>query len=718
MTCPPEPLIHAYLGASLDEPSAVAFEQHLEDCPHCLRKVAAHQPADEEFNWLELLQHPYPETAIDNATATMSEIVGVTSFPPLLSDGGARYQFVRPVGSGGAGVVWEGQDLLLQRSVAIKLLRTEKSSLQETQRLLQEAAALGRLSHPHIVQVHEVQCQGTQPALIMEFVAGPTLAAALQGQPCSASFAARFAVQLADAMIHAHKHGVIHRDLKPSNILLQPLDGTQQTTGRLRPDPDRCTPKIADFGLAKILDQHSLTLSGQQLGTPSYMAPEQISAVSGSAGPPLDIYGLGAVLYELLTGRPPFTSSDPALTMAMILRDEPVAPSTLVRGTPRDLETICLKCLAKKPIDRYASATALHADLVAFLEHRPIIARPVSRPARLMRWVGRHRFESASIGIIASLLMGLSVGALQYAAIAKQTSEAQQKASAAELGRVRDRESRNKQLRLKFIELLQTHKRVLAAVGDRNSQRVPEADVLGPELALAAARVSSDYLSLLEQNLKYGEHPDENELWAVIESLDIAHTAGISEELDSQLVLFEKNLPQYVATIPLEIQRLELLIRLKNIRARHEGLRLRYSECGTCYMQMADLIQRQVELLKAENADYRPRLSVMVSMLQNARSAFAAGGLLTDALDAVRLAERSCNEMILTEPKNDDWMLRWLECRWRQAELLPPAEAAKLIEGALQQLRQHQWRSPEGRQQADSLKDALSAFQASLPAAL
>lgn len=337
MTCPSVSLIPAYLSARLDVPDACRFEQHIEECAECLRAMAAHDSEDEDFQWLELLKNPSDEMASKNFSVTSSAFAGTAGLPPLLSDGGARYQFVRPIGSGGAGVVWESRDVLLQRSVAIKLLRTEIARLHESQRLLQEAAALGRLSHPNIVRVYEVQCHATQPALIMEFVSGPTLAAALQGQPYSASDAARFVVQLADALIHAHEHDVIHRDLKPSNILLQPSDETEPPVSRLRPAPDHYTPKIADFGLAKLLDRHSLTLSGQQLGTPSYMAPEQVTAVPGSVGPLLDLYGLGAVLYELLTGRPPFTSSDSALTMAMILRDEPVRPAALVPGTPRDL---------------------------------------------------------------------------------------------------------------------------------------------------------------------------------------------------------------------------------------------------------------------------------------------------------------------------------------------------------------------------------------------
>lgn len=690
------------------------FEQHLEDCPECLQKIAADDFADEDCEWLELLKNPHPETNSSLNRGLSSHQADSSGIPPSLNDSGARYQFVRPIGSGGAGVVWEGWDQLLQRAVAIKLLRATEAGLQETQRLLQEATALGRLSHPHIVRVHEVQFQSAQPALIMEYIAGPTLAAALHGQPCSAAVAARIAAQMAEALTHAHEHGVIHRDLKPSNVLLQPTEGTQPAAGRTRIELENYLPKIADFGLAKLLDQHSLTLSGQQLGTPSYMAPEQISAVPGSVGPSLDIYGLGAVLYELLTGRPPFTSSDPALTMAMILRDAPVPPTTLIRGTPRDLETICLKCLAKKPEHRYASMAALHADLVAFCEQRPIAARPVGRTVRLFRWIARHRFESASIGIIASLLIGLSVGALRFAATERQASEALKKANLADNERIRDREKRNKDLRLKFIEMIKLHKHILSELNGPGSPFSSNANQLRPELASAAARIGCDYLALLEQNFQHGERPDGKELWAVIESLDIAQMAGISPELDYQLQRFELSLPQYVTTLPNHTDQLELMIRLKYIRARHDSHSGKHRESGDCYMQMAAMLQMQADLSKSNVAAYINRISLLVGMRQNAAVEYFGVGARQQGIAASRSAERSCADLIAADPNNRAWVLRLLECRLPQAEWLPPDEAEKIIEDSLLRLNATSWNAPAESQQADGLKNAFNSVRSKL----
>ncbi len=245
-------------------------------------------------------------------------------------------------GRGGMGVVYKARQEELGRVVALKVILTgEHSGPHERARFLREAAAAGSLQHPNIIQIHEVGEQDGQPWLAMEWAEGNTLAAKLKGTPWPARAAARHVETLAQAMHHAHEHGIVHRDLKPANILLT-ADGT---------------PKIADFGLARRLPHGGTmahvpayrTTTGAILGTPSYMAPEQTVGDGRAVGAAADIYALGAILYELLTSRPPFLGSSVLDTLLQVRLQEPVPPTRLQPRLPRDLETICLKCLLKVP---------------------------------------------------------------------------------------------------------------------------------------------------------------------------------------------------------------------------------------------------------------------------------------------------------------------------------------------------------------------------------
>ena len=271
------------------------------------------------------------------------------------------YEILKNLGRGGMGVVYWAWHSQLNRPVALKmLLAGDHASPQELCRFRIEAEAIARLQHPNFVQIYDVGRWNGRPYLSMEYVDDGSLARRLVGNPQPMRTAAELVEVLARAMHHAHQRGIVHRDLKPANILFT-ADGV---------------PKIADFGLAKLLDGSgpTLTYSGTTLGTPSYMAPEQAAGNSKAVGPATDVYALGAILYELLTGRPPFKAEIPRETMRQVQWDEPIPPNRLQPKLSRDLTTICLKCLQKEGGKRYLSAEALAEDLRRFLAGEPIRA--------------------------------------------------------------------------------------------------------------------------------------------------------------------------------------------------------------------------------------------------------------------------------------------------------------------------------------------------------
>ena len=302
------------------------------------------------------------------------------------------YEILRELGRGGMGVVYQARHTKLHRDVALKMiLAGSHAGATDLARFQTEAEAIARLQHPNIVQVHEVGEHEGKPFFSLEFCGGGSLERKLNGTPLPPTEAAALVETLARAMQAAHEQHVIHRDLKPANVLLA-ADGT---------------PKITDFGLAKKLDEAGQTQLGAIMGTPSYMAPEQAGGKSGDIGPAADVYALGAILYECLTGRPPFKAATALDTIMQVVSDEPVAPSQLQTKVPRDLETICLKCLHKEPGKRYANAKALVDDLRRFQQGEPIRARSAKWGERALKWVQRRPAAAALIAV--SVLAVLAV---------------------------------------------------------------------------------------------------------------------------------------------------------------------------------------------------------------------------------------------------------------------------------------------------------------------
>lgn len=332
------------------------------------------------------------------------------------------YEVQEQLGCGGMGVVYKAWHLRLNRQVALKmLLAGAYASREQRERFLREAEAVAALRHPNIVQIYHVGDHEGLPYFTMEFIEGGTLASQLSGIPQPARRAAAVLARLAEAVHAAHQGGIVHRDLKPANVLLT-TDGI---------------PKITDFGVARRLqDGPALTQTGVALGTPSYMAPEQIRARAGAVGPTADVYSLGAILYEMLTGRPPFRAETAVETEMQALNQEAVPPSRLNAKVPRDLETICLKCLQKDPQRRYGSAAELAADLERFLQHRPIRARPVGFFERLARWSRRN----PSLAALASALLFTAV--IGFAAVFWQWRKAEAFARAERIANVRSEQAR------------------------------------------------------------------------------------------------------------------------------------------------------------------------------------------------------------------------------------------------------------------------------------
>ncbi len=351
------------------------------------------------------------------------------------------YQVQELLGQGGMGVVYRAVQAGTNRPVALKMLRSGGEAWPgDLKSLRAEAEIVARFQHPHIVQIYEIGEHRGQPYLALEFLAGGSLDRRLACKPQPVSEAAALVETLAGAMAYAHAHGIIHRDLKPENVLLQrqPSTSDPDTTDKNKTfaasssvvsgsSVDGCIPKITDFGLAKRLDEVSQTQSGTIKGTPSYMAPEQARGRVRDIGPAVDIYALGAILYEMLTGRPPFLGATVLDTLEQVCLRDPVPPSRLRPGVPRDLETICLKCLQKEPGQRYPSAEALAEDLRRFQSGEPILARPTPAWERLAKWARRKPYVAGFV--LACLAAWLAAGtALLFYAL-YQAGEAELKAA-------------------------------------------------------------------------------------------------------------------------------------------------------------------------------------------------------------------------------------------------------------------------------------------------
>jgi serine/threonine protein kinase len=393
---PSQDVLLQFLRKELDAAQERTTDAHVSSCPDCERRLAQLAgglpwPLDPVAKLVGA-----PTLGPERDSAGSAE--GPLGSAPLLEVPG--YEVLEEVGRGGMGVVYKARQVQLGRLVALKMIQSGVGAdAEERRRFRIEAEAVARLQHPGIVQIHSVGEHEGHPFLVLEFVAGKSLAQRLDGKPWPARDAAGLVEDLARAVHYAHERGIVHRDLKPANVLLAAPAKPQAAEGSAACGLAEVTPKITDFGLAKFLDRATQqTQTGHILGTPQYMAPEQAAGQNNQVGPATDVYALGATLYELLTGRPPFQGESFLTVLEQVRHDEPQPPRRLRRDVPRDLETICLKCLAKPPEKRYGSALALAEDLRRWREHEPITARRPGWGERLL--LGARRRPAAAGGAV------------------------------------------------------------------------------------------------------------------------------------------------------------------------------------------------------------------------------------------------------------------------------------------------------------------------------
>jgi hypothetical protein len=388
MTEPPtnpssrEDQVNALLAAYLDAAAAGRppdRQELLARHPDLAAELTAFFAEDDQVRRLaEPLRPPPEDDTLAPAQTAADPSLGVVRY---FGD----YELLQEIARGGMGVVYRARQVSLDRIVALKMiLAGHLAGEDDVQRFRQEARTAAGLQHPGIVALHEVGEHDGQHFFSMDFIEGKSLADMVREQPLPPAQAIRYVRQVAEALQFAHERGVLHRDLKPSNVLVDRFD----------------TPRVTDFGLAKHLDKDAgLTASGAVVGTPSYIPPEQASGQRGVVGPHSDVYSLGALLYELVTGRPPFRAATPVDTILQVLQDEPAPPRLLNPAISRDLETVLLKCLAKDPARRYRAAKDLADDLQALLDGRPVRARRPGLVERAGRWISRNRSPAALAGL-------------------------------------------------------------------------------------------------------------------------------------------------------------------------------------------------------------------------------------------------------------------------------------------------------------------------------
>lgn len=510
------------------------IDQHLEQCDGCIEKLCESDDSADSF--ISALRTSPPELLDDaklqllldcgkqvkrqndgaldetlgNLDAESTQAPGESrELSTSVRRGGAQQKFpdvpgfeiVSELGKGGMGVVYEAQQLGLNRKVALKMILPRGVDDDDAiKRFRVEAESVARLEHPNIVRIHEVGEANGSPYFSLEYVAGGSLRQLMKSESVSSDSAADLIAKIAAGIEYAHQRGVVHRDLKPANVLLgenlsdDAESGSQSSSRNTQSSTTGSqdsslialglAPKIADFGLARLTDveDQRQTRTGAVMGTPTYMAPEQAAGRIHDCGPPVDIYALGVMLYELLTGRVPFRAESVVEMLQLVQETSPIAPSRLQPGLHRDLEIICLKCLEKEPEKRYGTAGELRADLRRFLRDEPIVARPVGPLERTYRWAKRKPVLASLIAVVSLLTIAMIV---VPTSLVVQLNESNKDLSAA----------------------------TETAIGERNYSRLKESEAKENEAIAVSERIKSDrryvasVISLADDSLGSGQTP-------------------------------------------------------------------------------------------------------------------------------------------------------------------------------------------------------------------
>ena len=411
MDCPSSPELGEFVAGKLGRTRTAWIADHVRVCPTCEASLQALDASADPL--LAALGSTVAQgRASDTVPIHLIEIARAARTGPARPAKIGRFEYLGEIGSGSYGTVFKARDAELNRTVAIKILRTGRlGGAEELDRFLREARSFAQLKHPGIVTLYEIGQEEGQYYLVEEFVPGITLAQRMAAEAVPFREAAELLAQVGDALQAAHRQGVIHRDIKPANIL---LDGERR-------------PHLTDFGLAKVEgEEKPMTHSGDILGTPAYMSPEQARGQALHVDARSDVYSLGVVLYELLTRERPFQGNRRMLIL-QVLEDEPRPPRQLSDKIPRDLETICLKAMAKSPGRRYGSAAEMAEDLRRWLAGEPIKARPQSGMERILGWTRRRPAAAALIAVsVTALILLATVSSVSYLRIAEEQRQTKQ----------------------------------------------------------------------------------------------------------------------------------------------------------------------------------------------------------------------------------------------------------------------------------------------------
>ena len=726
--CINEEILQKYLDGTLDDTDAGFMEEHVQSCVTCRGLLATLVDSCAQPMWL-LMAGREPNfgrgTSVAAAsTETISE--GEQRTRPVIDvqlPGGVAgpeiYGFapIRFLGSGSSGEVWEARDVLLNRAVAIKLLRYASPTVADVHRLMNEAQALGRLNHPGIVTILKVSNRDL-PAIVMQLVRGPSLKERLGGTAICDQEAASLVADVADAIHHAHQNGVIHRDLKPSNILLKPCMEGVSTDVVSRQPLSAYRPMISDFGTARLADASGATFQGQMLGTPAYMAPEQVAGDPSLITAAVDIYSLGVVLYELLTGRPPYVTTNAEVTLQLVQQCEPISPRQLQPLISRDLENICLKCLSRDPRDRYATAEAVRDDLKRFLNGQPVTARPLRATDHLYRWARRNRSLATSLVLVLLLVLGICLQSILFGyrqrGLVREAREAEKTAESAQ--RVaRDSEVRalqsSEQLRQQLSKTVRSMDDMINVFGDLD---VHDQSISAParqRFFAIAIRAYEDYLAFNRSN--GNTNPADVKVVVRVCWLRERLQPGSASEQDLKWVA---EMMQQGATSEDTEESLDLEARYREVEAMHAVSLGRHTEAAESWNRVVTIIDRLSALRNPPPLQLNRHYRLKAGILMNCAGQQLAAGDFAKAAEAAEQAIRVMGRIERGDPEYAADVVRQLEYSFSLAQLLYGAglrsRAVSAIDRALSLSADTQFVDPSLRVSVADLQQRLKDYRA------